>query len=115
MEDPSAEGEQAGEQGDGRHTEEGNQRAPTAEWSAVHVGRITPPFKKGRDSPRRAKKLRSVPDNTMMMGTTIELDEDLHERIQPHLEDDQTVEEFIEELLNMYETEGAFIQEGYSE
>jgi predicted CopG family antitoxin len=49
------------------------------------------------------------------MGTTIELDEDLYERLETHLEEGETVEEFIEELVNMYETEGAFIQEGYSE
>lgn len=49
------------------------------------------------------------------MGTTIRIDQDLSERIERHREEGQTPEEFIEELLNMYETEGAFIQEGYSE
>ncbi len=49
------------------------------------------------------------------MGTTIDLDEELYERLETHLEEGETVEEFIEELVNMYETEGAFIQEGYSE
>ena len=49
------------------------------------------------------------------MGVTIELDEDLYERIQTHLEDDETVEEFLAELLSMYETESTFLREGYSE
>jgi len=49
------------------------------------------------------------------MTHTIELDDDLMQRLQSHLEDDETVTEFIEELLNVYETEGAFLQEGYSE
>jgi hypothetical protein len=50
-----------------------------------------------------------------MMGTTIELDDALVERIETHLEEGESIHEFIEELVNMYETEGAFIQEGYSE
>ena len=49
------------------------------------------------------------------MTHTIEIDDDLMERLERHLEDDETVPEFIEELVNMYETEGAFLQEGYSE
>lgn len=49
------------------------------------------------------------------MRTTIEIDADLHERLESHLEAGEFVEEFIEELLSMYETEGAFMQEGYSE
>jgi len=49
------------------------------------------------------------------MTTTIEIDDDLAHRLEQHLEDDQTLEEFIEELVSMYETEGAFLQEGYSE
>lgn len=49
------------------------------------------------------------------MGTTIELDEDLYETLEAYSEEGETVEEFVEALLNMYETEGAFIQEGYSE
>jgi len=51
----------------------------------------------------------------MGMTQTIELSEDLHDRIVGHLADGETPEEFIEELLAMYETEGAFLQEGYSE
>ncbi len=51
----------------------------------------------------------------MLMGTTIDIDQDLYERFERHRKEGQTIEEFLEELLNMYETEGAFIQEGYSE
>ncbi|MFB6153195.1 MAG: hypothetical protein ABEJ27_02980 [Halodesulfurarchaeum sp.] len=49
------------------------------------------------------------------MGVTIEIEEELYERIEAHLAEGETMEEFIEELVSMYETEGAFIQEGYSE
>ena len=49
------------------------------------------------------------------MGRTIELDTDLYERLQGHLEEGETIEELIAELLSMYETEGSFMQEGYSE
>lgn len=60
-------------------------------------------------------ELRSLSANRMLMGTTIELDEDLYEQLEAYAEEGESVEEFIEELLNMYETDGAFIQEGYSE
>lgn len=49
------------------------------------------------------------------MTQTIELDDDLMQRLERHAEEDETVEELIEELVNMYETEGAFLREGYSE
>ncbi|MFB6104990.1 MAG: hypothetical protein ABEJ57_07945 [Halobacteriaceae archaeon] len=49
------------------------------------------------------------------MTETIELSDDLKDRIETHLEEDETIEEFLEELVSMYETEGAFLQEGYSE
>lgn len=49
------------------------------------------------------------------MTTTINLSDDLGERIESHLEEGETHEEFIAELVSMYETEGAFLQEGYSE
>ncbi len=49
------------------------------------------------------------------MRTTIEIDTDLYERIDSHLEEGETIEEFLEELVSVYETEGAFLQEGYSE
>ncbi|MFB6110188.1 MAG: hypothetical protein ABEJ60_04865 [Halodesulfurarchaeum sp.] len=50
-----------------------------------------------------------------METIAIEIDEDLYGRLADHCEEDETVEEFIEELVSMYETEGAFIREGYSE
>ncbi|SHH02101.1 DUF7557 family protein [Halobaculum gomorrense] len=46
------------------------------------------------------------------MTTTVELSDDLTERIEGHLEDDETVEEFLEELVSIYEQEGRFLQEG---
>ncbi|MEF8775525.1 MAG: hypothetical protein V5A43_03355 [Haloarculaceae archaeon] len=49
------------------------------------------------------------------MTTTLELGDDLADRIEAHLEEGETPEEFIAELVSMYETEGAFLQEGYSE
>ena len=49
------------------------------------------------------------------MRKTIEIDEELYNRLEDHLEDGESIEEFIEELVSMYETEGTFIQEGYSE
>ena len=49
------------------------------------------------------------------MTYTLEISEDLRRRLDDHLEDDETYEEFIEELVSVYETEGAFLQEGYSE
>ena len=47
-----------------------------------------------------------------MMVHPIELDDDLVERMNGHLEDDETLEEFIEELVTIYEQEGRFRQEG---
>jgi hypothetical protein len=49
------------------------------------------------------------------MTYTLEISDELRERLDRHLEDDQTYEELIEELVSIVETEGAFIQEGYSE
>ncbi len=49
------------------------------------------------------------------MTRTIEISDELGERIDDHREEGETREEFIEELVSMYETEGAFLQEGYSE
>jgi len=46
------------------------------------------------------------------MATTIELSDDLVSRIEGHLEDDETVEEFLQELVSIYEQEGRFLQEG---
>lgn len=47
------------------------------------------------------------------MGDTVELSEELSQRIERHLSEDETVEQFIEELLNHYESEGNFLWEGY--
>jgi len=49
------------------------------------------------------------------MTHTIEISDDLRERLDDHLEEDESYEEFIAELVAMYETEGTFLQEGYSE
>lgn len=49
------------------------------------------------------------------MPQTLEISDELADRIETHLEEDETYEEFIEELVSVYETEGAFLQEGYSE
>lgn len=49
------------------------------------------------------------------MTHTLEISDDLKERLDNHLEEDESHEEFIEELVSMYETEGTFLQEGYSE
>jgi hypothetical protein len=49
------------------------------------------------------------------MPHTLEISDELRERLDRHVEEDQTYEELIEELVSMYETEGAFLQEGYSE
>ncbi len=45
----------------------------------------------------------------------LQISEELNERLDSHTEDDETIEEFIEELVSIYETEGAFLQEGYTE
>lgn len=49
------------------------------------------------------------------MTRTLEIDDELAERIDRHLEEDESPEEFIAELVSVYETEGSFLQEGYSE
>ncbi|ELY76451.1 hypothetical protein [Natrinema pallidum] len=49
------------------------------------------------------------------MTQTLEISDDLKDRLDSHCEDGQSTEELIAELVSMYETEGAFLQEGYSE
>lgn len=49
------------------------------------------------------------------MTFTLEISDDLKDRLDAHTQEDETYEEFIAELVSMYETEGAFLQEGYSE
>lgn len=46
---------------------------------------------------------------------TLDISDELHARLESHCEDDESIEEFLTELLAVYETEGAFLQEGYSE
>jgi len=46
------------------------------------------------------------------MPQTIELSDDLVERLETHLEEDETVEELIEELVEIYEQEGRFSDPG---
>jgi hypothetical protein len=49
------------------------------------------------------------------MTHTLEISDELRERLDSHLEEDESYEESIAELVSVYETEGAFPQEGYSE
>ncbi len=53
------------------------------------------------------------PGDTHM--TQIEISDDLKARIDSHREEGESVEEFIDELVTIYETEGSFLQEGYTE
>ena len=48
------------------------------------------------------------------MPETIEVSDELVERIEAYLEEG-TSADFLEGLVSIYETEGAFIREGYSE
>ena len=45
------------------------------------------------------------------MTYTLEINDELRERLEKHLEEDESYEEFIAELLSIYETEGEFLQE----
>ena len=49
------------------------------------------------------------------MPYTLEISDELKDRLDSHLAEDESYEEFIAELVSMYETEGAFLREGYSE
>ncbi|MEF8975073.1 MAG: hypothetical protein V5A21_02445 [Halapricum sp.] len=49
------------------------------------------------------------------MTYTLEISDELKNRLDNHVEEGETYEEFLEELVSVYETEGAFLQEGYSE
>lgn len=46
------------------------------------------------------------------MPQTIELSDELVARLEGHLEEEQTNEELIEELLHIYEQEGRFSDSG---
>ncbi len=48
------------------------------------------------------------------MPLTLTLSDEIRDRLEAHLEEDETYEELIEELLNIYEST-RFVQEGYSE
>lgn len=48
------------------------------------------------------------------MTVYVEISDDLQERMETHLEEGQTYEELIEELVTIYEN-SRFLQEGYSE
>jgi hypothetical protein len=49
------------------------------------------------------------------MTQRIEISDELGQHIEDHLQEDESYEEFIAELVSMYETEGAFLRDGYSE
>lgn len=49
------------------------------------------------------------------MTYTLEISDEFKDRLDGHIEEGETYEEFLEELVSVYETEGAFLQEGYSE
>ncbi|WP_176393149.1 DUF7557 family protein [Natronolimnobius baerhuensis] len=49
------------------------------------------------------------------MTQTLEIDDELADRLDSHCEPDQSRVEFVAELVAMYETDGTFLQEGYSE
>lgn len=49
------------------------------------------------------------------MTETIEISDELKARLDRHTERDESYEDFIDELVSVYETEGTFLQEGYSE
>ncbi|WP_139173499.1 DUF7557 family protein [Natrialba sp. SSL1] len=49
------------------------------------------------------------------MTHTLEISDELKNRLDEHREEGQSQEELIEELVSMYETSGTFLQEGYSE
>lgn len=49
------------------------------------------------------------------MTHTIEISDDLKQRLEAHAAEEETLEEFLAELVSVYETEGTFLQEGYSE
>lgn len=47
-----------------------------------------------------------------LMTTTIELSDELVERLETHTGEDETIAELLEELVFIYEQEGRFLQEG---
>lgn len=49
------------------------------------------------------------------MPYTLEISDELRDRLDDHREEGESYEELITELVSIYETEGEFLQEGYSE
>lgn len=49
------------------------------------------------------------------MTYTLEINDDLKRRLDSLKEEGESYEEFLTELVNIYETEGSFMREGYSE
>jgi len=49
------------------------------------------------------------------MSPTIEVSEETVRELDSHREDGESYDELIQELVNIYEQQGAFTQEGYSE
>lgn len=57
----------------------------------------------------------SVRTVEITMTHTLEISDELKDRLDDHREEGESYEAFIAELVSMYETEGAFLQEGYTE
>ena len=49
------------------------------------------------------------------MTYTLEISDELKDRLDEHLEEGESYEEFLAELVSIYETQGEFLREGYSE
>lgn len=49
------------------------------------------------------------------MSPTISVSEETMDKLDSHVERDETYDELIEELVRVYEQVGAFTREGYSE
>ncbi|WP_394739150.1 DUF7557 family protein [Natronococcus roseus] len=49
------------------------------------------------------------------MTHTLEISDDLKDRLDSHCDEGQSPEDLVEELVSIYEAEGTFMQEGYSE
>lgn len=49
------------------------------------------------------------------MCPTIEISEETRSALDSHRENDESYDEVIRELVNIYEQQGAFTQAGYSE
>ncbi len=85
--------------------DEGPPRRPRHLSPTIPTGREPPPEYccPGSDS------------GTDHMTYTLEISDELRERLDDHLEEGESYEELITELVALYETDGAFLQEGYSE